>query len=43
VRQRVRGAEARGAGADDGNIDFGDQWMLTETLIKQAYVNPAAT
>jgi hypothetical protein len=39
----MRGAEARGAGADDGDIDFGDQWMLTKTLINQAYRNPAAT
>jgi hypothetical protein len=41
--QRPRRTEARGAGTDDDDIDFGDQGMLTKTLIKQAYLNPAAT
>jgi hypothetical protein len=43
VLQRPRGTEACGAGPDDGDIDFGDQWTLTKTLIKQAYLIPAAT
>jgi hypothetical protein len=34
--QRPRRTEASGAGTDDGDIDFGDQGMLTETLVNQA-------
>jgi hypothetical protein len=34
--QRPRRTEARGARTDDGDIDFGEQRMLTKTLIKQA-------
>jgi len=34
--QRPRRTEARGAGTDDGDIDFGEQWTLTKTLINQA-------
>jgi hypothetical protein len=36
VFQRPRGPKAGGARTDDGDIDFGDQWMLTKTLINQA-------
>jgi hypothetical protein len=36
IFQGPRGAEACGAGPDNGDIDFGEQWMLTKTLIKQA-------
>jgi hypothetical protein len=34
--QRPRRTEACGAGTDDGDIDFGEQWKLTKTLINQA-------
>jgi hypothetical protein len=43
VFQRVGSTKASGASADDGDIDFGEQGMLTKTLIKQAYLNPAAS
>ena len=34
--QRPLRTKACGAGTDDGDIDFGDQGMLTETLVNQA-------
>jgi hypothetical protein len=40
--QCPRRTEASGAGTDDGDIDFGDQGMLTKTLVNQALIGPAA-